>query len=476
MFGSWREDRDSRRKGRRDGRVGVPAADQVAPPFDLREIHARAQQRVEEVLKPWRIRDQDLASEHADHSLRAVEAEARLKDAEERLDAATSDHERRTAQEDERLARWRAELEGATFAEPAAVAMPEVERPSLVPIAGGARPRPELVRPASEAEQAAEPADASRRGIGRYLYWLAIAVIVAAEFPLNAIAFRVFGESDLFTYVMTLGLAVGLVVSAHFLGVLLARPERTRIERVLVAVCVAIPLGAIVMTSLVRYDYLALDGDSNIGPLLGMAAFVLINLVVFGAAVWLSYLRHDPRTQVSRLEAARTAERDRARTERRRDREERRRERRLRRRQAERRKVALDQLKETHQANLEARQGENAARRAEAEAKMRPIHAGRREREERLSGLRVEVEAARTAFGEAQRAAQAMDAERRALHDATDAELRAIRARLDGLWFAYAGANVRARADHAAPACLQAVPPLVLPAEFRDPVAEGSLV
>jgi hypothetical protein len=38
MLRSWRELRDARRKGRRDGRAGVPGTGQDALPFDRRYI------------------------------------------------------------------------------------------------------------------------------------------------------------------------------------------------------------------------------------------------------------------------------------------------------------------------------------------------------------------------------------------------------------------------------------------------------
>src|SRR4029453_4113627 len=70
--------------------------------------------------------------------------------------------------------------------------------------------------------------------------------------------------------------------------------------------------------SLVRYDYLVdVGGDVGIGPVLGTVAFGLINLLVFGAAAGLSFLRHDPRTPVNQRAPARADERDRTGPERR---------------------------------------------------------------------------------------------------------------------------------------------------------------
>jgi hypothetical protein len=97
-----------------------------------------------------------------------------------------------------------------------------------------------------------------------------------------------------------------------------------------------------------------------------------------------------------------------------------------------------------------------------------------RERLQQLSELRAQVDAAHVGHREAQRAAQAAVAERNALRDATDAELRAIRAHRERLFFAYCSANVRARAGHVTPACFETVPPLEVPAGFADPVARAA--
>src|SRR2546426_92732 len=59
--------------------------------------------------------------------------------------------------------------------------------------------------------------------LGYLMFMLAILI---GEFPLNAIAFRLFGEAEVLTYVMTLVLAVSLVGSAHGLGIFLSLVKR----------------------------------------------------------------------------------------------------------------------------------------------------------------------------------------------------------------------------------------------------------
>ena len=111
VIGWRRELRDARRKGRRDGRAGVPGRDDVALPFDLREILARGQEQTERVVARSRDRDQQLGAELDDLTQRAVDAEARLAEAERQRDSAQADHERRTVDDDDRLGRLQTQLE-----------------------------------------------------------------------------------------------------------------------------------------------------------------------------------------------------------------------------------------------------------------------------------------------------------------------------------------------------------------------------
>jgi hypothetical protein len=225
----------------------------------------------------------------------------------------------------------------------------------------------------------------------------------------------------------------------------------------------------------VRYDYLVdVGGDIGIGPVLGTVAFGLINLLVFGAAAGLSFLRHDPRTLVNHRASARAEERDRTRTERRSEDRQRRRREREQRASDEQHRRELELRTERHQADLDGRHREIGLRRDQIADAMRVLREAARERLQRLVELRAQVDVAHVVFGEAQRAAQAAAAERRALKDSTDTELRAIRAHRERLFFVYCSANVRAREGHGTPACFETVPPLELPAGFADPIASAA--
>lgn len=125
-------------------------------------------------------------------------------------------------------------------------------------------------------------------------YTIFMIAILIGEFPLNAIAFRLFGEAEILTYVMTLVLAASLVGSAHVLGIFLSLEAPTRVQKLLLGVSVLAPLGAISAIAIVRQAYVAGLGQRGISPAAVTAAFVLINLLIFAIATVLSYLTHDP--------------------------------------------------------------------------------------------------------------------------------------------------------------------------------------
>lgn len=125
-------------------------------------------------------------------------------------------------------------------------------------------------------------------------YGMFMLAILIGEFPLNAIAFRLFGEAEILTYVMTLVLAVSLVGSAHVLGIFLSLEKPSKVQLVLLTVSVLAPLGAISAIALVREAYVAESGHQVMSPRAVTAVFVLINLLIYTIATVLSYLTHDP--------------------------------------------------------------------------------------------------------------------------------------------------------------------------------------
>ena len=59
--------------------------------------------------------------------------------------------------------------------------------------------------------------------LSRGKYYVLMFLFVFAEIPMNTLAFSVFGESQIFTWVMALGVAVAIPWIAHAVGILLKR-------------------------------------------------------------------------------------------------------------------------------------------------------------------------------------------------------------------------------------------------------------
>jgi hypothetical protein len=496
MLRSWLELRDARRKGRRDGRAGVPTLDQDALPFSLREILARAGERVHRLILSWTHDARALEAELADLAHRTASAEARLADAEMQHGAALGEHERRKQDEDEHLAALQGRLEDLPTAEPVSLELDEPPLPALETLSPIANAPPRIEISSSSAPERApalELGNTSERGMGPLAYWALVILIVVGEIPLNAFAFRLFHEPDLLTYAMTVTVAVALVAMAHVVGLLLSRPQRAAVERVVVTICIGVPFAVISAVALVRYGYLQdVGGDSGIGPILGTLAFGSINLLVFGAAVGSSYLHHDPRTFVNRRASVRAAEKERARVERRSSEEELARMRRTQRledearqrsedayhrqveAQQERRRQEFELLTSQRQAEIEVHRSEVLARREQIAEAMRPIRETAHERAERLAELGSLVHEARASVASLKARVQAIEAELRALQASTDAAIQEVRAGRDRLVFAWCSANVRARRGHGSPRCFEHVPPLEIPSGFDAAMAEAS--
>jgi hypothetical protein len=246
----WR----ARRDGKRDGVIGIPTAHEPSPPPALVEIAQRAAESLAELCR-------GIASDEATCRDRLHSAERDRRNAEEDVDLAS----RRVAATEERHDKQ------------------------------------------TDSFSMASPTERGPR-IGKRVYAVAICAILIAEFPLNAIAFRLFGEAEVLTWVITASLAVTLVLCAHGLGTFLRQPHPSMAERRWVLVLIALPVLAIVAIALIRARYLAvaaeLTGLDTLGPVVGSAAFLIINLLVYTGATMLSYLAHAPKDRAAEERAA----------------------------------------------------------------------------------------------------------------------------------------------------------------------------
>ncbi|HET6948292.1 MAG TPA: hypothetical protein VFJ45_10830 [bacterium] len=238
----------ARRRGRYDGRQDVPSADEASifPPGEFR-LKQTADREFEKLARRWSQRDMRLKGRYC-----AMLREVRLL----------------------KVSQTEGEYESGRLQDAHEAHLNSIDLERKVKYAKRGREQDWRMNPLA--------------------YSAFMGAVLVGEFPLNAIAFRLFGEAELLTYVMTLVLAVSLVGSAHVLGILLSLERPSRVQIAMLSVCVLAPLGAIVAIALVRQAYVTGLGQQGISPGAVTAAFVLINLLIWTMATVLSYLTHDP--------------------------------------------------------------------------------------------------------------------------------------------------------------------------------------
>jgi uncharacterized protein YoxC len=131
-------------------------------------------------------------------------------------------------------------------------------------------------------------------------YYLLMSILVLGEIPMNTIAFSVFRESQIFTWIMAIGVAVAIPWIAHAVGILLKRGSVPWWKNgVCVAALLLLTIGGLVAIGYVRTEYLndlisteeASASFAN-SSIMGIA-FVGLNLVILAAAILCSYFAHD---------------------------------------------------------------------------------------------------------------------------------------------------------------------------------------
>ncbi len=135
--------------------------------------------------------------------------------------------------------------------------------------------------------------------LSRGKYYILMLLFVLGEIPMNSLAFAVFGESQIFTWIMAVGVAVAIPWIAHAMGILLKRwSDPWWKSAVGVGTLLVLTIGGLIAIGYVRVQYLgdlsATGAASSFGSstVIG-AAFVGLNLVILAAATLCSYFAHD---------------------------------------------------------------------------------------------------------------------------------------------------------------------------------------
>jgi hypothetical protein len=135
--------------------------------------------------------------------------------------------------------------------------------------------------------------------LSRNKYYILMLLFVLGEIPMNSLAFAVFGESQIFTWIMAIGVAVAIPWIAHAVGILLKRGSDPWWKNGIgVASLLMLTVGGLLAIGYVRVEYLSdLNTAGEVisfgnSKLIG-AAFIGLNLVILAAATLCSYFAHD---------------------------------------------------------------------------------------------------------------------------------------------------------------------------------------
>jgi hypothetical protein len=143
--------------------------------------------------------------------------------------------------------------------------------------------------------------------LSRGKYYVLMTLFVLGEIPMNSLAFAVFGESQLFTWIMAVGVAVAIPWIAHALGILLKRGSEPWWKAGIgVGALLLLTISGLVAIGYVRVQYL---GDLTTSGAVSSfasskfigAAFVGLNLVILAAATLCSYFAHDTDPKLEHL-------------------------------------------------------------------------------------------------------------------------------------------------------------------------------
>lgn len=237
--------------GRRDGRLFMPKVEEVNSPPEVWKLKQHGDSWIRAIAETWAATEARLVGEREAIAKTVAAVEANEVQRHNELDELKREHHLR----DTRLKQKRDEEEGRSVDD--------------------------------------------RWRISSWFYWPAIMLVFAGEFPLNAVAFNLFGDNRWATYAMTAGLASVLVFCAHSFGVLSRLKTLSDRDLAVTIVVGAMPVAVIFAIGIVREKYLQALGSFGqglaiLGSVTGVAIFVTMNLMIYVGAFVLSYLHHDP--------------------------------------------------------------------------------------------------------------------------------------------------------------------------------------
>jgi len=139
------------------------------------------------------------------------------------------------------------------------------------------------------------------------LHGIIVILLGVGEFPLNVVVFRMFGEPELMTYVMSLTLSLTLPLIGVFLGLQVRTLVPPRFATaIMIFMAPVTVLGALTALSFIRNMYVTLHAADRLGDTSGNMVYAMfaINLLIFMGAYMVSFFAHDQDSELDALHVA----------------------------------------------------------------------------------------------------------------------------------------------------------------------------
>ena len=140
-----------------------------------------------------------------------------------------------------------------------------------------------------------------------FVHWLIIIMLAIGEFPLNVVVFRMFGEPELMTYVMSMTLSLTLPIIGVFMGLQTRTLVPPKVSTtIMIFLAPTTVLGALTALSFIRNMYVTLHASHKLGDSSGNMVYAMfaINLLIFVGAYMVSFFAHDQDSELDALHVA----------------------------------------------------------------------------------------------------------------------------------------------------------------------------
>ena len=124
---------------------------------------------------------------------------------------------------------------------------------------------------------------------------LIITILAIFEYPLNAVVFEIFGETQIFTYLFAILPSIALGFCSHFLGMALKQKEKSPVNKMFIVIMPLLFIGVLLVFAVARAKFMgetqsSLPQNLRLSDSERLLIFFILNIFLMGVATWISYL------------------------------------------------------------------------------------------------------------------------------------------------------------------------------------------